>query len=295
LLDVTRPGSEATYLYRRHALALRVLHWINALAVFILLMSGLQIFNAHPALYWGQSSYTGDPPIASIGAYRAPDGSLIGITQIDGARFHTTGVLGVSSDSRGAPVSRGFPSWATIPGDRWLAIGRSWHFFFAWLFVLNGAAYAIHSVVSRRLQRELAPRRGDWRSLGRTLKDHLMLRHARGEAARRYNLLQQLAYLGVMFAILPFMVLTGLSMSPRINAALPGWVDLLGGRQSGRTLHFIGASLILAFILVHLFQVVATGPWNNLRSMMTGNYRIRREPVAGNESSREPAAVSQST
>jgi thiosulfate reductase cytochrome b subunit len=284
LLDVTRRSSEPTYLYRRHSLALRVLHWVNAVAVFVLLMSGLQIFNAHPALYWGRSSYTGDGPIASLGASRAADGSLIGVTQIGSARFDTTGVLGVSSDSRGAAVSRGFPSWATLPGDRWLAMGRSWHFFFAWLFVLNGAAYMIHSIVSRRLQRELAPRRSDWRSLGRTLKDHLLLRHPRGEAARRYNLLQQLAYLGLMFVILPLMVLTGLAMSPRINAAWPGWVDLLGGRQSGRTLHFIGAALILAFILIHLFQVVATGPWNNLRSMLTGDYRIRGEPAAGNGS-----------
>jgi thiosulfate reductase cytochrome b subunit len=254
-----------------------VLHWTNALAIFILLMSGLQIFNAHPALYWGSSSYTGAGPIVSMGAARGADGSLVGVTRIGGASFETTGVLGASNDARGARVARGFPSWATIPSDRGLAMGRSWHFFFAWLFALNGAGYAIHAVVSRRLQRDLTPRRTDWRTIGRTLKDHVLLRHPRGEAARRYNLLQQLAYLGLMFVILPLMILTGLAMSPRINAAFPGWVDLLGGRQSGRTLHFIGAALIFAFILIHLFQVIATGPWNNVRSMLTGNYRIRRE------------------
>ena len=283
---MTQPSSGGSYLYHRHSLALRVLHWINALAIFILLMSGLQIFNAHPALYWGRSSYTGAGPVVSLGAARGRDGSLVGVTRIGAASFETTGVLGVSSDAGGAPVARGFPAWATLPGDRWLAMGRSWHFFFAWLFALNGAGYVIHAIVSRRLQRDLTPRSSDWRTIGHTFKEHLLLRHPRGEAARRYNLLQQLAYLGLMFVILPLMILTGLAMSPRVGAAFPGWVDLLGGRQSGRTLHFIGATLIFIFILIHLFQVIATGPWNNVRSMLTGNYRIRREPTVtrGSES-----------
>jgi len=111
--------------------------------------------------------------------------------------------------------------------------------------------------------------------LGRTLKDHLMLRHPRGEAARRYNLLQQLAYLGLMFVILPLMILTGLSMSPRLNATFPGWVDLLGGRQSARSLHFLAAAGLLLFTLVHVFEVILAGVWNEIRSMVTGWYTVR--------------------
>jgi thiosulfate reductase cytochrome b subunit len=270
--------SPDSYLYRRHPAALRVLHWVNALAVFILLMSGLQIFNAHPSLYWGRSSYTGAGPIVSMRAARSPDGELIGVTRIGSLSFETTGVLGVSNDAGGGPTARGFPAWATIPSNRWLAMARTWHFFFAWLLVVNGALYLLYGLASRHLRNELAPRRGDWRTLGSTLRDHLLFRHPHGEAAKRYNLLQQLAYIGLMFVALPLMVLTGLAMSPRMNALFAGWVDLLGGRQSARTLHFVVAMLIVLFIAIHLFQVVATGPWNNVRSMLTGNYRIRREP-----------------
>jgi thiosulfate reductase cytochrome b subunit len=111
--------------------------------------------------------------------------------------------------------------------------------------------------------------------------DHLRLRRARGEPARAYNVLQKLAYLGIMFWLLPCMVLTGLAMSPWIDSLWPGWVDWLGGRQSARTLHFVGAWVIAAFVLVHLFEVIVTGPLNNLRSIVTGRFRIEPSPGGG--------------
>ncbi len=266
--------SAASYLYRRHTPALRIMHWINVLAVVALLGSGLQIFNAHPALYWGKSSYTGAPPVLQIGARRDDAGHLVGITRIGSREWRTTGVLGVSSASGGYPEQRAFPAWATVPSNQWLAMGRRWHFFFAWVLVVNGLCYAVYALASRRLVRDLLPGRGDWRGIGHTLKQHLLLRRERGEGARRYNLLQKLAYLIVMFALLPFLVLMGLAMSPWLDAAWPGWVDVFGGRQSARTLHFLAAAALLVFVAVHLFQVVVTGPWNNLRAMVTGKFRI---------------------
>lgn len=271
------PDRPSSYLYRRHGLALRAIHWINVAAVLVLLASGLQIFNAHPALYWGKSSYTGEPPWIQIGARRAGDGRLEGVTRVGNRAWDTTGVLGVSESADGTPELRGFPAWSTLPSNRWLALGRRWHFFFAWVLVVNGIAYLAYSVATRHLRNDLIPTRRDWRSVARTLKDHLLLRHDRGEAARRYNLLQKLAYLGVAFVLLPFMVVTGLAMSPWFDTAWPGWVDLLGGRQSARTLHFLAATLLVLFAAVHLFQVIVTGPWNNIRSMITGNYRIRAQ------------------
>ena len=154
---------------------------------------------------------------------------------------------------------------------------RSWHFFFAWLLVIIGAAYVIYSIVSRHLSRDLVPTRGDWGSIGRSILDHLRFRHPEGEAAKRYNVLQKLAYLGVIFVLVPLIIVAGLAMSPWMDSALPGWVDLLGGRQSARTIHFIAAWLLVLFVLVHLFQVVVTGLWNNLRSMITGRYRLPAE------------------
>jgi thiosulfate reductase cytochrome b subunit len=105
----------------------------------------------------------------------------------------------------------------------------------------------------------------------------LRFRHEKGEAATRYNVLQKLAYLIVIFVLLPLVILMGLAMSPRIDTLFTGWVDLFGGRQSARTIHFIAAWLIVAFVLIHVFQVIVTGLWNNLRSMITGRYRIPPE------------------
>jgi thiosulfate reductase cytochrome b subunit len=265
------------YDYFRHRLAVRIMHWINLVAITVLLMSGLQIFNAHSALYWGQSSYSGRPPVFQITAQQASDDRPIGVTRVLGHDFKTTGVLGVSSEN-GQLTTRAFPAWATIPGPQWLAMGRRWHFFFAWVFFVNGALYVAYSVLTRHLNRDLLPTRNDWRSIGRSILDHLRLRHPTGEAARQYNVLQKLTYLLVMFALLPLIMLMGLGMSPRLDSLWPGWVGVFGGRQSMRTLHFIIAWAIVLFVLVHVFEVIISGFWNNLRSMITGHYEVRTNP-----------------
>jgi thiosulfate reductase cytochrome b subunit len=251
------------------------MHWVNVVAFLLLLMSGLQIFNAHPALNWGRSSYTGQPPVLQMYARQAEDGALIGITQVLGHDFITTGVLGTSRTSNGELMARGFPAWATLPGPQWLAMGRRWHLFFAWILVINGLAYLTYSVLSRHLVRDLAPGKEDWRSLGQSVRDHLLFRHPHGEAEKHYNVLQKLAYLFVIFVLVPLIIITGWSMSPRLDAIIPGWVDWLGGRQAGRTIHFVAAWTLVAFVLIHVFEVVVSGLWNHLRSMITGRYRIR--------------------
>jgi thiosulfate reductase cytochrome b subunit len=250
------------------------MHWINLIALTILLGSGLQIFNAHPALYWGKSSYTGAPALLQMHAEEMPDGSSVGVTQIFGKTFRTTGVFGLSKDSTGEVSERGFPAWLTLPSSQWLSMGRRWHFFFAWIFVLNGLLYVGYSIVSGHLSRDLAPRRRDWRSVGQSIRDHLLFRHPTGEDAKRYNVLQKVTYLVVIFGLLPFTVLMGLAMSPRLDSVLSDVLLVIGGRQSARTLHFVAANLILLFVLVHVFEVIVTGLWNNLRSMLTGRYDI---------------------
>jgi len=266
------------YLYYRHALPVRLMHWTNVVALTILLMSGLQIFNAHPNLYWaGKSSYTGAPPVLEIAATRSDGAGLVGITRVFGREFVTTGVLGVSRTPGGEPMVRAFPWWATIPDNPWLSMARAWHFFFAWVLLINGIVYVGYSAASRHLARDLAPDRGDWRSIGASIRDHLRFRHPTGEAAKRYNVLQKLAYLVVIFVLLPLIILMGIAMSPWMNSVVPGWVDLFGGRQAARTLHFVAAWLLVGFVLIHVFEVIVSGLWNHLRSMITGRYRIRTE------------------
>ena len=268
-------AKEATrrYRYLRHTWPVRLMHWINVVALTILLMSGLQIFNAHPALNWGKSSYNGRSPVLQMYAVQNPNGEILGVTEVFGTPFRTT-VLGASKDAGGMLTERGFPSWLTIPGPQYLAMGRRWHFLFAWLFVVNGLLYVIYSIVSRHLSRDLAPTRLDWKSIGRSILDHLRFKHPQGEASKQYNVLQKLTYLAVIFGLLPVLILMGLAMSPRMDSLLPGWIDLVGGRQSARTLHFLAASLMVLFVFIHVFEVIISGLWNNVRSMITGRYEV---------------------
>jgi len=271
---VQPPRAARGELYYRHALPVRVMHWVNVVALTILLMSGLNIFDAHSALYWGKSSYTGHGPIVEIGARMKPDGSIRGVTRVFGAEFDTTGVLGASRGPDGTLNPSAFPGWAMIPDYRWLSMARSWHFFFAWILVLNGLAYLAWSIGSRHLARDLAPGREDLRAIPQSIRDHLRFRHPRGDAAKRYNVLQKLAYLAIILVVVPLVVLMGLAMSPWADAIWPGWVDLVGGRQSARTLHFVGAWLLVAFVAIHVFEVIVSGLWNHLRSMITGRFRV---------------------
>ncbi len=266
-----------TIFIRRHSVVTRLTHWLNVLCLSFLLLSGLQIFNAHPELYWGHYGANGDPAVLTIGS--DDDAGLpSGFLRVAGLQIPTTGVLGVSNVD-GEPTARAFPSWATIPSFQDLAAGRRWHFFFAWLFVINGILYLGFSLLSGHFRRDLAPKLHELspRHLGREVLDHARLRFPEGEEARHYNALQKLTYLAVIVVLLPLMVLTGLTMSPGVDAALPSLVDIFGGRQSARTIHFITASALVIFVIVHVAMVILSGPWNNIRSMITGRYAIQEK------------------
>jgi thiosulfate reductase cytochrome b subunit len=202
--------------YRRHAGLLRVTHWVNVICFTLLLISGLQIFNAHPALYVGERSDFGHPTLSILA--RQSERGIVGETVILGHSFDTSGVLGASSeDGRISP--RAFPSWITIPSYQDLATGRRWHFFFAWLLVLNALVYLVWGIASRQFGRDLLPSCVELSHIGKEVLEHLHLRFPRGEAARRYNVLQQLAYLLAVFVLFPLVILAGLAMSPGIDSA----------------------------------------------------------------------------
>ena len=258
----------------RHRLFTRIWHWINAITVFVMLMSGLMIFNAHPRLYWGQYGANFDRPWLMIGA-NAEGGYL----SIGDLTIPTTGVLGRWRDSEGNVQARAFPGWATIPSRYSLSAARRWHLSFAWLLVIGGVMYGIAGLLNRHVTKDLLPRRSELAPghIWHDIKEHARLRFPTGEAALRYNILQKLAYLGVLFVLLPLIVLTGLTMSPGVDAAWPWLLDLFGGRQSARSIHFIAAGCIAAFILVHLLMVLLAGPYNEIRSMITGRYRLPKE------------------
>jgi thiosulfate reductase cytochrome b subunit len=262
-------------LVRRHRLATRIWHWVNAATFIIMLMSGLMIFNAHPRLYWGEFGANYDPAWLEIGA--TADGE--GVLKIGGAAIPTTGVLGVSNDGQGQLQEVAFPGWATIPSYYSLAVARLWHLAFAWVLAVGLALFLLWSLVNGHLRRGIHITRQEWRPshIWHDVKEHARLRFPRGEAAMRYSVLQKLAYAAVLFLLLPLAIATGLAMSPGIDAAWPWLTELLGGRQSARSIHFITAFALVGFLIVHLVMVILAGPLNEIRSMITGWYRLAPE------------------
>jgi thiosulfate reductase cytochrome b subunit len=275
--EVAAPaGREVIY---RHGVIVRITHWINVLVISLLLMSGLNILSAHPRLYWGQAGADSDRPWFEVASVDRPAAPPAGVLRIGGYRIDTTGVLGVSKGPGGQSLQQAFPNWAILPAHRDLAIGRRWHFFLAWVFVINGTLYLLVSLLNGHLRRDLAPSRGDIapRNIWRSIVDHIRLKHPVGEEARRYNVLQKLTYLAVIVVLLPAMVLTGLTMSPGGDAIFPWLTVVFGGRQSARAIHFITANLIVLFVVVHVVEVFLAGVWNEIRSMITGRYVIKTE------------------
>lgn len=233
-------SSEIVY---RHSRIVRIAHWVNALCFLLLLMSGLQIFNAHPALYWGQSGANYDTPWLSIPG--------------------------------------GIPGLLTLPSYHDLATGRNWHFFFAWALVINGLAYLAFNIINRHFARDILPRKDELKPahLWEEVVHHAQFKRITGPAAKRYNTLQKLAYVAVIFVLFPGIILTGLTMSPGFNSIVPILVDLFGGRQSARSIHFICANLLVAFLIIHLVEVVVAGAWNEIRSMITGRFVVPHGPA----------------
>ncbi|WP_353980816.1 cytochrome b/b6 domain-containing protein [Salinicola endophyticus] len=282
--DTLSPPASASRGRRRHPLPVRLWHWVNLWCLVVMLMSGLQIFNAHPALYWGSASDF-DAPWLELYAIRAPDGDIRGQTALGPWVFDTTGVLGYST-ANGQEQVRGFPAWSTLPSYQYLSMGRLWHFFFAWLFAGAGALFVLYALLSGHLRRDLWLSGAQWRGLGRDLLDHLRLRFHGPHGG--YNGLQKLSYLGVLLVALPLMIVTGLCMSPTFNAAAPWLLELFGGRQSARSIHFIVAAALVLFFLVHIAMVLLSGPWRQLKDMLTGGPRVIDEPAATSTTATTP-------
>jgi len=272
--DATELRVDDAGLVKRHRLSTRLWHWTNAFTIFVMLMSGLMIFNAHPRLYWGQYGANFDHAWLQIGS--AGDRGLL---IVGDRRIETTGVLGLWKDPDGVIKRRAFPWWATIPSSYSLADARLWHFFFAWVLVIAGLGYWLVSLVNRHIQRDLLPHRGELhpRHIWQDISDHARLRFPTGRAALHYNILQKISYLSVLFILFPLIVLTGLTMSPAVNAAWPWLLDLFGGRQSARSIHFLCAFGFALFILIHLLMVLLAGPVNEIGSMITGWFRLPKE------------------
>jgi Ni/Fe-hydrogenase b-type cytochrome subunit len=235
------PPAPAPLVIARHRLATRLWHWTNAVTIFIMIGSGLMILNAHPRLYWGQYGANPDRPWL---------------------------------------ITPHWPGWITIPSHYDLAFARRWHLLFALVLGFGLLGFMIASLINRHFQRDLRVRASEVapRHLWLDVREHLAFRFHDAANPGAYNTLQKLAYVAAIFVLIPLMIGTGLTMSPGMDAAWPWLLALFGGRQSARSIHFICAGLIVAFVIVHLALVILAGPINEVRSMITGKWRVPEEP-----------------
>ena len=224
----------------RHKLATRLWHWTNAVAVIVMIGSGLTISNAHPHLYWG----------------------------VYGANFDTAWF---------DPPH--FPAWITIPAGYNLAIARRWHLLFALVLAFNLLWFMAASLWNRHFLRDLRIRAAELKPAHvlADVREHLAFRFHDPADPAAFNLLQKLAYALAIFVLLPLMIATGLALSPGWNAGAPWLLDLFGGRASARSLHFIACWAVMAFVVVHLVLVILAGPWREVKSMLTGRFHPHPE------------------
>ncbi len=228
-----------SFLYK-HKLMTRLWHWTNVFAIFVMIGSGLGILNAYPHLNWGD--------------------------------------YGANVDHAWLDLPH-WPSWMTIPGSYNLSLSRRWHLFFALVLAFNLLIFMIVSLLNRHFQRDLTIKAKELSPahLWYDIKEHAAFRFHDPANPGAFNVLQKIAYASAIFILIPLVILTGLTLSPGMDAAWPWLVELFGGRASARSIHFLAMLGIIGFIIVHLALVILAGAWNEVKSMFTGWWRVPEE------------------
>ena len=244
-LPTAIPADAAT-VAPRHTLLVRVTHWTFTLCFFALLVTGIEILISHPRFYWGE---TGN--VSTKALFQIPIPSSRALVQ--------TGYGYVLPDQNG---------WS-----------RALHFQAGWVAVLTGLLYALYGFLAGHFRKHLLPTKADlsWRSLRSAIAGHLRFARPTAAEAHSYNVLQRLAYLVVIFVLLPLVIWTGLAMSLAFASAFPWCVTLLGGRQTARTLHLFVSIALVLFLLVHLVMIFLAGFRSRTKTMITGSVSRTKE------------------
>jgi thiosulfate reductase cytochrome b subunit len=114
------------------------------------------------------------------------------------------------------------------------------------------------------------PKERNWRAFWGVIAKYLRRAAREEDEFYSYNVTQKTAYLAVIFILFPAIIWTGLALSPSFNSAFPWFVDILGGRQSARTLHFFITGFLVLFLVVHVTMVAICGFRTRMRAMITG-------------------------
>jgi thiosulfate reductase cytochrome b subunit len=223
----------------RHSALVRITHWLTTICFFALLVSGVEIVISHPRFYWGETGNDVTPTL-----FKLP---------IPASRnLVPTGYKYVLPDQNG---------WS-----------RYLHFLSAWVVIFTGLLYVVSILLNGYLRNNLLPYKSDlsWRAFSTAITSHLRFERPGEAEAWSYNVLQRLSYLFVIFVLFPLVIWTGLAMSPAFVSAIPAAVNLLGGQQSARTLHFFVSLALVLFLLVHVVMVWLAGFRSRMRAMITG-------------------------
>ena len=233
------PAVPTTTVASRHSALVRVTHWITTLCFLALLLSGGEIVISHPRFYWGETGNVLTPPL-----FKLP----------------------IPASRNLVPSGYGY----VLPDQNgW---SRYLHFQAAWIVVLAGLLYVISGLVTGHFRQNLVPSGADlsWRALATSIASHLRFERPGEAEAWSYNVLQRLSYLFVIFILFPLVIWTGLAMSPAFVSAFPATVNVLGGQQSARTLHFFVSVALVLFLLVHVVMIWLAGFWSRMWAMITG-------------------------
>lgn len=230
----------------RHSVFVRVTHWITTLCFFALLLSGAEIVVSHPRFYWGETGNVLTEPL-----FKIPIPSSRNLVP--------TGYGYVMPDQNG---------WS-----------RALHFQTAWVLVLTGLLYVMLSLITGHFRNNLLPRKTDlkWRTCTGVIIHHLRWEKPNETDASSYNVLQRITYLFVILVLFPMVIWTGLALSPAFDSAFPATVNLLGGRQSARTLHFFITLALVLFLVFHVVLVWRAGFISRMRAMIIGQSSNRKE------------------
>jgi sulfoxide reductase catalytic subunit YedY len=225
---------------------IRFAHFINVIFITLLIRSGIEILSALPKLYWNDNAKPGTEWM-KFTKKKVPKNRLW-----------------ISLEEE-----EDFPPLLSLPGHKNLGLGRHWHFFSIIFWLANGATYYILLFTSNEWQR-LIPT--SWSILPQALNTALVYASFHFPAAGNpYNAVQQLMYFGVVFLLGPFMIATGAAMSPSIDGRFPWYPKLFRGRQAARSLHFLGMTVFVLFIVIHVTMVIIERFPQNMGNIMLGH------------------------
>jgi len=234
-----------------HRWWVRVSHWLITLSFFGLVFTGIEILMVHPRLYWGEVG--NDLTQAWIELPVSRNYKHGGWE--NNAAFFDDDVSRVSASR----------TYDIFNQNGW---GRSLHFLLAWVLVITGLLYLVAGVFTNHFRKRILPALAQLspRSIYSDVVAHLRPNKLE-TVPGQYHLTQRLSYAFVIFLLFPVMLLTGLTMSPAITAAFPFLLDLSGGLQSARTVHFLTSVTLELFLIVHFTMVIITGFKQQIKAM----------------------------